>query len=145
MVTRVSLISGLVNRDRWEVNLPTPTSSTHLVSLGIEVSLLPLVNLLSLTVLPGPIPYAFHVVIQSSPYSTFDTPLAPSNLIIADVLGFANFTQCDVKTVYTSRRSHSVNHLRSILNVVTPIEVNSHMGHNGCRLPVACTFSSLWA
>ena len=62
---------GAVGSGSW---VPaTTTSSTHLDSLRIGVSLLHLVNLLSLTVLPGPIPYAFHVIIQSSPYSTFDT------------------------------------------------------------------------
>ena len=62
---------GAVGSGSW---VPaTTTFSRHLDSLRIGVSLLLLVNLLSLTVFPGPIPYAFHVIIQSSPYSTFDT------------------------------------------------------------------------
>ena len=87
--SELEIVSGLVDRDWREVNLSSTTSSTHLDSFGIGVSLLPLANLLGLIVLPGPIPYAFHVVIQSSPYSTFDTALTPSNLTLAENLGFS--------------------------------------------------------
>ena len=48
--SELEMVSGLVDRDWREVNLSTATSSTHLVSLAIEVSLLRLVTLLSLTV-----------------------------------------------------------------------------------------------
>ena len=82
------IVSGLVNGDLKEVNLSTTTSSTRVDSLGIEVLLVHLVNFLSLTVLPGRIPYAFHVVMQSSTNLMFNTLLTPSNLTLAEVLWF---------------------------------------------------------
>ena len=121
----------------------TTTSSTHLDSLRIGVSLLLLVNLLSLTVLPGPIPYAFQRYNTIFPIFDVRHPAHAIKLDIGRGQWVFHFAQCDVKNGYTSRRSHSVNHLSSILDVVTLIEVNSHTGLDGCRLPVAGTFSSL--